>query len=99
MFAVVNHLQFNKPVDEFRDIVQADGIPMLSKHPGFIDFHLVKVDEYNAIVLILWQDAESARSGAKAFGPTWFATHIKPHLAGGENRSVGEIIASSKLDK
>jgi hypothetical protein len=95
MFAVVNHLQFTKPVDELKDIVQDNGIPMLSKHPGFIDFHFVKVDEYNAIVLILWRDAESAQTGAKEFGPTWFAAHIRPFLHGGENRSVGEIIASS----
>jgi len=99
MFAVVNHLQFTKPVDEFIDIVQNDGIPILSKHEGFVSFHFVKVDEYSAIVLITWQDAAAAQAGAKSFGPTWFATHFKPFLKGDENRSVGEIIASSDLGK
>lgn len=95
MYAVVNHLQFNKPVDSFKDLVQQDGIPTLSSHAGFVDFHFVKVDEHHAIVIILWQDAASAQAGARSFGPTWFATHFKPYLAAAENRSTGEVIASS----
>lgn len=97
MYAVVNHLQFNKPVDDFKDIVQNDGIPILSKHKGFIDFHFIKVDANNAIVLIFWEDAASAMAGAKSFGPTWFATNFKPFLVGAENRSTGEIIASAQI--
>lgn len=93
MYAVVNHLQFSKPVDAFKDIVQNDGIPILSKHEGFIDFHFVKVDEFKAIVLIIWKDGASAMAGAKSFGPGWFAVHFKPFLVGEENRSTGEIIA------
>jgi hypothetical protein len=96
MFAVVNHLEFNKPVDAFRDMLLTDGLPTLARNEGFIDFHFVKVDEYHAVVLILWKDGASAQAGAKAFGPTWFATHIKPYLVGGENRSVGPVIVSSK---
>ena len=95
MYAVVNHLQFNKPVDDFKDIVQKDGMPFLSTHAGFIDFHFIKVDEFNAIVLIIWEDAMSAQAGAKSFGPTWFATNFKPFLDGAENRSTGEIIVST----
>lgn len=95
MYAVVNHLQFNKPVDDFKDIVQNDGMPFLSTHAGFIGFHFIKVDEFNAIVLIIWEDATSAQAGAKSFGPTWFATNFKPFLVGAENRSAGEIIVST----
>ncbi len=95
MYAVINHLQFNKPVEEFKAILQNDGIPVLSKNAGFIDFHFIKVDEYKAIVLIIWEDAASAQAGAKSFGPTWFATHVKPFLTGAENRDTGEIIVST----
>ena len=95
MYAVVNHLQFNKPVDDFKENVQNEGMPILSKHAGFIDFHFIKVDEFNAIVVIIWEDATSAMAGAKSFGPTWFATNFKPFLVGAENRSTGEIIAST----
>lgn len=95
MFAVVNHLQFNKPVDTVKDSLQNEGMPILSKHAGFLDFHFIKVDEYHAIVVIIWEDAASAQAGAKSFGPTWFATNIKPFLVGGENRATGEIIATT----
>lgn len=95
MYAIVNHLQFSKPVDDFKEIVLNDGMPFLSTHAGFIDFHFIKVDEYKAIVLIIWDNAASAQAGAKSFGPTWFATHFKPFLVGEENRSTGELIAST----
>ncbi len=95
MYAVVNHLQFNKPVDDFKDKVQNEGMPILSKHAGFIDFHFIKVNEFNAIVVIIWEDAVSAMAGAKSFGPTWFTANFTPFLVGAENRSTGEIIAST----
>ena len=44
MYAVVNHLQFTKPVDDFKEIIQNEGAPLFSKFPGFIDYRLVKVD-------------------------------------------------------
>lgn len=94
MFAVINHLEFSKPVDEFRAIVQNSGLPTLASYPGFVDFKFVKVDEYKAIVLLLWENGAAAMAGAQSFGPTWFATHFKPYLVGGENRSVGEVIIS-----
>lgn len=95
MFAVVNHLEFTKPVDEFRDIVQNDAIAILQQHAGFRDLHFVKVDEHKAIVLLLWEDAASAMAGAKSFGPSWFATNFRPYLVGDENRTTGEIVAST----
>ncbi len=95
MYAVINHLQFNKPVEDFKEILQNDGISVLSKNAGLIDFHFIKVDEYKAIVLIIWEDAASAQAGAKSFGPTWFATHFKPFLTGAEDRNTGEVIATT----
>ncbi len=95
MFAVVNHLQFNRPVDNFGESIQHDGIPLLLKLEGFIDFYFVKVDEFNAIAILIWEDPASALAGAKTFGQAWFAPNLKPFLAGGENRSTGEIIASA----
>ncbi len=95
MFAVVNHCHFSKPVDDFKDNLVQEGIPLLSRYAGFIDFHFVKVDEFHAIVLIIWEDAASAQTAAKSFGPAWFAVHFKPYLVDGENRSTGAIIAST----
>jgi heme-degrading monooxygenase HmoA len=68
MFAVVNHLHFSKPVDELKEILANEGLPLLSSNPSFGDFHFVKVAEDKTFVIILWQDAASAQAGAKNFG-------------------------------
>lgn len=81
-------------MDDFRDIVRDDGAPILARHDGFVTFHFVKVDDFNAIVIIIWKDIASAQAGAKSFGPTWFATHFKPFLASTEDRSGGEILVT-----
>ncbi len=96
MFAVVNHLYFNKPVDEIRDSIKNEGAPILAGLPGFRDFYLVKSAEDRAIVILLWEDALSAINGSKVFGPTWFNDNIIPHLAGEQERSVGPVIVASE---
>ncbi len=94
MFAVVNHLQFSKPVEKFRESLENEWLRLLASNKSFIDFHFVKAADDKAIVLILWEDEESAQSGAKSFGPTWFAKNFKPYLIGPEQRSVDEVILS-----
>ena len=79
MFAV-NHLLFSKPVDEFRLVVEQEGLPLLSGYQGFRDFYFVKVAEDKVIIIILLQDAASAEAGEKSFGPTWFAENFKQFL-------------------
>jgi heme-degrading monooxygenase HmoA len=96
MFAVVNHLHFTKPVDEFRQPVQQEGLPLLKSLPGFKDFMLVKVSEDRAIVILLWEDGASAENGSKTFGPTWFARNFAPFLASEQQRSVGPVIVSGE---
>jgi hypothetical protein len=93
MFAVVNHLHLKIPVDQLRPAVEAEGIPILSKLPGFHDLLFVKAAEDRAIVILLWASAADADNGAKTFGPTWFAKHIAPQLASEQQRSAGEIVA------
>jgi hypothetical protein len=92
MYAVVNHLHFSKPVDELRKAVEEEGLPLLVSLPGFKDLFFVKVAEDRAIVILLWQDAASADSGAKIFGPTWFAKNFAPYLASEQQRSSGPVI-------
>ncbi|MBP9502851.1 MAG: hypothetical protein KBF17_11885 [Candidatus Promineofilum sp.] len=95
MFAVVNHLHFNIPVDEIRDTIKNEGAPILAGLPGFRDFYLVKSAEDRAIVILLWEDAPSAVNGSKVFGPTWFNDNIIPYLADEQQRSVGPVIVAS----
>lgn len=94
MFAVVNHLHLNIPVDQISGQVAAEGMPLLAQNPGFRDFMLVKTAEDRCIVIILWDSAEHAQHGARVFGPTWFNDHIIPHLASEQQRSVGPVVAS-----
>lgn len=92
MFAVVNHLHFNKPVDEFREVVEREGMPLLATYPGFMGFYFVKEADDKGIIIILWQDGPSAAEGAKSFGPTWFAKNFAPYLASEQQRAAGEVL-------
>lgn len=92
MYAVVNHLHLNKPVDEIGADMQAEGVPLLSQLPGFQDFYLVKVDDRHGIVIILWDTPANAMNGSQKFGPTWFAQHVAPYLASEQERSTGAVI-------
>ncbi len=92
MYAVVNQLHFSKPVDELSVAVQNEGMPLLASLPGFKDFYFVKVSDDRAVVIIVWEDAASAESGAKAFGPPWFAKNFAPYLSSDQQRSGGAVI-------
>ena len=94
MFVVVNHLHFDRPVEEFRAAVRDKGMPLLAAQPGFQDFYLVQETEDRGIVIIFWEDAASAMAGAQAFGPTWFNDNIIPHLASPQQRSAGKVLVS-----
>lgn len=97
MHAVVNHLHFNKPVDEFRAAITDELLPLFTSLLGFREFDFVKVSNDRAIVIIFWHDAVSADNGAKTIGPTWFATNIAPFLASEQQRSTGEVIITHQV--
>jgi len=93
MFAVINHLHFTKPVDEFQATIEEEGLlPLLSSLPGFRKFYVVRVSEDQATAIILWDSAAEATKAAEVIGPTWFNQHVIPHLASEQQRSVGEVI-------
>jgi hypothetical protein len=96
MFAVVNHLHLSKPVNEFQKSVEESGLPLLASFQGFQNFYFVRVDDYNAIMMIIWDSAENAQKGSQKFGPTWFAANFAPYLASAsdQQRSVGEVLVS-----
>jgi hypothetical protein len=94
MFAVINHLHLDVPVDDLRASVEQEGGPLLATLPGFRGFHFVREAADRATVIILWESAEAAQSGAQVFGPTWFANNLSPHLASEQQRSAGEVLVS-----
>jgi hypothetical protein len=97
MFAVVNHLMLSKPVDEWRDLVQNEGLPLLQTLPGFRELHFVKAGEDHAIVILIWDSGAHAQKGAAVFGPTWFNDNIIPYLKSEQQRSAGPIIAGTQM--
>jgi heme-degrading monooxygenase HmoA len=92
MVAVINHLHLSKPVDELVGPLEKEGLPILASQPGFRDFYFVKTAADRATVIILWQDAEAAANGARAFGSTWFAQNFAPFLASEQERRTGEVV-------
>ncbi len=94
MYAVVNHLQLTKPVDNFLDPLSQEGLPLLANQPGFNDFYFVKVSDNQAILMIVWQDATTADNGTKMFDSTWFAKNMAPYLASQQQRSTGEVLVT-----
>ena len=95
MVAVINHLHFNRPVDEFQQPLAEDGLPLLASMPGFRGFYFVREAKDRAAVIILWENVDSAASGAMKFGPGWFNTNLAPHLASEQVRSAGEVLLQS----
>ena len=95
MVAVINHLHFNRPVDEFKLPVADEALPLLASMRGFRGFYFVREASDRAAVIILWEDVDAAAAGAMKFGPGWFNTNLAPHLAGEQVRSAGEVLVQS----
>lgn len=97
MFAVVNHLYLAKPVDEFREAVQTEGLPLLQTLEGFRELLFIRAAEDHAIVVLVWESGGAAQNGAGVFGPTWFAKNLAPFLKSEQQRSAGPVIAGSQI--
>ena len=67
-------------------------MPMFRERPGFQEFNFVRAAHDHLIVIIFWEDLESANHGASVIGPSWFAQNISPHLKSEQQRSLGEVI-------
>ena len=93
MFAVINHLHLDIPVDDLAPKIQAEGFPVLAQNKGYVASYLVKEAADRCCVIILWETPADAQAGAAAFGPTWFNANIAPHLASEQNRAVGPVVA------
>ena len=92
MYAVINHLYLNVPIETIRQASEQQFLPMFRGLPDFRNFQLVKAAEDHLIVIIDWESLEDANHGASVIGPTWFAQYIAPHLRSEQQRSLGEVI-------
>jgi hypothetical protein len=60
---------------------------------GFLDFHFIKVNEFTAILSIMWESSAAAQEAFESFRATWFSKHFSPYLVD-ENRQTGQVIVS-----
>lgn len=91
---VVNHLHLTVPVDDLATVVAREFELIFRAQPGFERLYLVKVDDNEAIVVIVWADETAAANGAAVIGPTLFAKHLIPILASPQERSVGTAVVT-----
>jgi hypothetical protein len=92
---VINHLRLREPVsDPTLDALQ-EGV-QLAVDAGALAARVAKIDETHLILILEFSTAEDADRMAREVGGPWMRENISPLLAGGTDRSVGEVIASAK---
>jgi hypothetical protein len=89
---VVNHLHLSEPIDGIRAEIAREFEPAFRAQPGFRNFWLVRNADDRVTVIIEWDSAEHAASGAGAIGSTVFNRVIAPRLAGDQDRSMGPVV-------
>ena len=91
---VVNHLRFKAPAED--STVQAfEAVVRPAVEAGAIAAQVVRVDDTHFILVLTFASAADADRMAREVGGPWMREHITPLLAGGTDRSLGEIIASA----
>jgi heme-degrading monooxygenase HmoA len=93
MHAVVNHLHFTRPAEDFVQPMLDEGIALLANMPGFRGVYYVKEADDRGIIILLWESLADAAHASKTFGSTWFNDRIFPYLASEQRRTVGEVLA------
>lgn len=66
---------------------------MAGERPDFRGGGLERVGDMQAILLVLFNDRKSLDDISRNIAASWFAEHVRPHLAGPVNRQAGEIVA------
>jgi hypothetical protein len=94
MHVVVNHLRFRDPVgDELAGAMQEAVQAVVGA--GGVAARVIRVDDTHLILLLEFASAEDAERVSREVGGPWMREHVVPLLAGGTERSVGEVIAEA----
>jgi hypothetical protein len=91
---VVNHLHLRDPVSD-ETVAAARTAVQRVVDAGALAARLAKVDGTHLILVLEFATAEDADRVARDVGGPWMREHVVPLLAGGTERSVGEVIASA----
>lgn len=94
MHVVVNHLRLREPLTDATVEALRNGVQLVVDAGGLAG-RVAKVDERHLILILDFPSAEAADRTAREVGGPWMREHISPLLAGGTDRSLGEVIASA----
>jgi hypothetical protein len=92
---VINHLRLREPVTDATVDAARTGMQLVVDAGG-LAARMAKVDETHLILILEFSTAEDADRIAREVGGPWMREHITPLLAGGTDRSVGEVIAAAE---
>jgi hypothetical protein len=95
LHVVINHLRLREPVPD-ATVETARNVVQLVVNAGALAALVVKVDDTHLILILEFSTAEEADRVAREVGGPWMRENIVPLLAGGTERSVGEVIASAE---
>jgi hypothetical protein len=95
LHVVINHLRLREPVPD-ATVEAARNVVQLVVNAGALAARVVKVDDTHLILILEFSTAEEADHVAREVGGPWMRENIVPLLAGGTERSVGEVIASAE---
>jgi hypothetical protein len=91
---VVNHLRLRDPVTDETVRATQEAVRLVVD-AGAVAARVVEVDTTHLILLLEFASAEDADRVSREVGGPWMREHIVPLLAGGTERSVGEVIATA----
>lgn len=97
MHAVVNHLPLQHGIDWTVLTAKIDQFEKASlpQHPQLRSLNLIRVEDTEAILLVLFDSREALDNFSRNVAAPWFAENIRQYLSGNVSRSVGEIVAGS----
>lgn len=93
MYAVVNHMQLSRPLDE--DITARMNSELMSdigKMPGVVNAACVQVADDGIVIVVLCDSAQTLERVHQEVGLPWVRENLKPYLAS-TDRKVGPVLA------
>ena len=95
MYAVVNHMKLNRPLDEnIIERMNSELMSNLSKMPGVAHGLCVQVADDGIVIIVICESEESLERAHQEVGSPWVGDNLAPYLAS-TDRKTGPVIAQS----
>jgi len=95
MHIVVNRFSLTNTVNwpDLQSKVDQLQVRLAAERSDFRGVSLIRVSDTQAIFVVLFDSLEALNDISKNMAAPWFAEHVIPHLDGGVDRQVGEVVA------